>query len=311
MLSRRSVRVKVVQIFYAMSRDETLYLPEARRIYTSSVQSSYDLFLYNLYSLVEITKIATDDAEKRKVKHLPTEQDKTFVPKLFENEIIQSLVDNKALNKLYDQLNFRGKSDTDFFRKIYGEFAKEEAYQAYLVKESTKEDHLEILLELFRLCRRSEYYNEVMEEKYLNWIDDKSLVVGAIKKSIKAQPEAENKFYEAFFPDSQTVKDFGEELLVEGFEASDEILEYIKPALDNWDHERVAIMDMIILKLGVTEFLKFATIPTKVSLNEYVDIAKMYSTAKSKEFVNGVLDNLMKSLLESGKIEKEGRGLID
>lgn len=300
-----------MQLFFAMNRDEMLGFADAKRIYRKSVQSSYDLFLFNLYNLIEITKMASEDEAKRRSKHLISEEDKAFTAKLYENEIIQSLVNNKGLNKKYDDLEFRVKSDKDFFKKTYTEFAKEESYQAYLKAENNREQDLEILLELFRFCRRNEYYNDVMEDNYLNWIDDKSLVVGAIKKSIKAQPTENETFYEGFFPDGETVKNFGEELLNETFENDEENLELIKPSLDNWDYERVAVLDLVLIKMALTEFLKFPTIPTKVTLNEYVDIAKQYSTAKSKDFINGVLDNLMKSLDKDGLIKKEGRGLID
>lgn len=293
-----------------MNRDETVKLPDAKRTYVSSVKGTYDLFLYNLFCFVEITKHAVDDQERRKGKHLPSEEDKTFTAKLYDNPIIQSLVNNKRLNKLYDERTFRGTTDADFFKKIYIEFAKSDAYKAYVNAESQLSDHLEVLLELFRLCRRNEYYNEVMEEKYINWIDDKSLVVGAIKKSLKAQPADDEGFYEVYFDEAVPVNKFGAELLDQAFELDDEILELIKPILDNWDHERVAIMDLIIMKLATAEFLGFPTIPTKVTINEYVDIAKSYSTAKSKDFVNGVLDTMMKNLEEAGKINKEGRGLI-
>lgn len=310
MLSRRSVRVKVLQILYAMNRDETVTLPDAKKTYTNSIQATYDLYMYNLFSFVEITKYAVEDEKRRREKHLPSEEDKAFTAKLYENEIIQSLIDNKALNKAYDQQSFRGTSDADFFKKIYLEFAKTDAYKAYITSPSARVEDLEILLELFRHCRRSEYYNEVMEEKYINWIDDKSLVVGVIKKSLKAQPAEDELFYRSYFKDATTVQEYGAELLDEAFEADEDNLEIIKPVLNNWDHERVAIMDMIILKLATTEFLHFPTIPTKVTINEYVDIAKSYSTAKSKDFVNGVLDALKNQLNEGGKIKKEGRGLI-
>lgn len=311
MLSRRSVRVKVMQLFFAMNRDESLTFADAKKLYQSSVQTSYDLFLYNLFSIVEITKVASEDEVKRQSKHLPSEEDKKFTAKLYTNELIQSLADNAILNKRYDALHFRSKSDQDFFKKIYTEFAKEESYAAYILKDATHDDHLEILLELFRYCRRSDYYNETMEEKYLNWIDDKSLVVGAIKKSLKAQPTDDEEFFKAFFPDSETVEEYGKALLIEGFESDESNLEIIKPVLDNWDHERVAVLDMVLIKMAITEFLHFPTIPTKVTINEYVDIAKQYSTAKSKDFINGVLDKAMKVLEADKRIKKEGRGLQD
>ncbi|MCL4105748.1 UNVERIFIED_CONTAM: hypothetical protein GTU68_028625 [Idotea baltica] len=149
-----------------------------------------------------------------------------------------------------------------------------------------------------------------MEDAYAEWVDDKSLIIGAIKKSIKRLP-AEEDFFQTFFPEDETIKEFGQELLELCFEEDEELLEIIKPTLKNWDHERLAVIDMILLKMAIVEFVHFKTIPTKVTLNEYVEIAKLYSTPKSKDFVNGILDKTLTELKEKGKIVKEGRGLVD
>ena len=149
-----------------------------------------------------------------------------------------------------------------------------------------------------------------MEDAYAEWVDDKSLIIGAIKKSLKKLP-AEDNFFLKFFPEDETIKDFGLELLEHTFEHNKALLEYIKPTLKNWDHERLAVLDMILLKMAITEFIHFPTIPTKVTLNEYVEISKTYSTPKSKDFINGILDKILQELDADGKIQKEGRGLLD
>jgi N utilization substance protein B len=148
------------------------------------------------------------------------------------------------------------------------------------------------------------------EDRYTNWDDDESLVVGAMKKTVKAFPLKDN-FYQEFEPSDMTVREFGEELLRKTCREDSALLAEIEPALQNWDVERVAALDMIMLKMALCELLHFPTIPTKVTLNEFVEISKVYSTDKSKEFINGILDRLMKKLLEENKIVKEGRGLIE
>ena len=117
-------------------------------------------------------------------------------------------------------------------------------------------------------------------------------------------------FYEAYKPTDDTVKEFGEVLLEKVHEDGDELFNIIEPTLKNWDAERVAVIDMILLKMAVCELVNFPTIPTKVTLNEFVEISKMYSTDKSKDFINGILDRLLKKLEKEGKVVKEGRGLI-
>ena len=143
-----------------------------------------------------------------------------------------------------------------------------------------------------------------------HWFVDESLVVGAIKRTLKMLPNVKEKFFEEFLPENEPVYDFGLELLQTVVREDEQLLEIIQPSLQNWDITRVAILDLILLKMAVSELLRFPTIPTKVTLNEYVDISKQYSTEKSKDFINGILDRLMKKLGKEGKIKKEGRGLI-
>ncbi|MEM9549187.1 MAG: transcription antitermination factor NusB, partial [Bacteroidota bacterium] len=248
---------------------------------------------------------------KRKAKHLPTAADKAFSAKLCDNDLIRSLRDNPGLNKVFEQKGFNAKIDRDHMAKIYNEFAKEDAYKEYVEKNTTREDHVEILLELYRFCRKNELFNEIIEDAYLNWIDDKSLVIGAVKKVIKSLPAEGTAFLNDYYPDDETIKEYGEPLLDRTFKGDEALLKIIKPILTNWDHERLALIDMILLKMAACEMMEFPTIPAKVTLNEYVEVAKSYSTDKSKEFVNGVLDKLMKQLEDEGKLKKEGRGLID
>lgn len=311
MLSRRSVRIKVMQLFFSMSRDPELKYAEIKKWYWKGIENTFVLFLFCLYFFIEITKKSEEDGKKRKSKHLPTDEDKRFEAKLFQNEIIQSLIDNSNLQKLFDKHKFAESINDDYVQKLYTKFTKEEAYTSYLNGDSEKQDHLDILLELFRYVRNNELFEEVMEDAYPNWIDDKSVIVGTVKKVIKILPSDDPKFYEAFYPDNETIKAFGETLLSETHKKDKDLLKEIKPILQNWDHERVAILDMIMIKMAITEFKGFSTIPTKVTLNEYVEIAKYYSTAKSKEFINGILDTLMKELDSKGVIKKEGRGLVN
>jgi len=300
MLSRRSVRVKVMQFLYAMNRDSDLKSSEVRKKYKD-----------NLYILREITRLSIDDKRKRKAKHLPTDLDKIFTAKLFKNDIIQFLVNDKFLNNKIDKYGFADKLDKDYFKKLYTEFSALEPYADYLrQEEESNESTIEILLELFRFCRQSEFYNDAVEDHYSAWIDDKSLVIGATKKILKVLPSDEKNLLNTYYPDDETVKEYGEELLNRTIKEQEALEEIIKPLLKNWDHERLAVIDTILMNMAVCEFLHFESIPTKVTLNEYVDISKEYSTPKSKEFINGVLDQILKLLESEGKIKKKGRGLV-
>lgn len=312
MLSRRSVRIKVMQLLYAKSRDEALSCEDLNKLYWKGIDNSFDVFLFNFYNFVQVTKLSVDDAQKRKSKHLPSEEDKAFTAALCENPLIDSVRNNTKLIKLYEQKGFSSNVDRDIYKKIYFEFAKEEPYKDYILNtDKTRDDHVNILLELYRFCRRNELFGEIMEDNYLNWTDDKSLVIGSVKKVIKALPIEQDDNLSTYYPDDETVKEYGEALLDTTCRGESVLLGYIKPLLENWDPERLAVVDTILLQMAASEFVNFPTIPTKVTLNEYVEVSKLYSTDKSKEFVNGVLDKLMKKLEKEGKISKEGRGLVD
>ncbi|MBK9254482.1 MAG: transcription antitermination protein NusB [Saprospiraceae bacterium] len=311
MLSRRSVRVKVMQLLYTVSRDESLNYEQALKQYWKNIDESYELFLFNIYNITQIAKVSTEDKEKRKAKHLPTEIDKKFTAKLWDNVMIQDIVKNKALTAKFESYKFSSKSDRDHYKTIYYEFAKEESYIHFLINDTTHDENLELLLDLFRFCRKNELYNEILEDNYANWEDDKSLIIGAIKKVLKELPAEEEKFYLAHYPDKETTKDYGEFLFIKTFQEDKALLDLIEPVLKNWDADRVAVLDMIMLKMAICEFCYCPTIPAKVTINEYVEVAKNYSTAKSKEFINGILDKLLEQLLQQGKIVKEGRGLLD
>jgi len=300
-----------MQLLFALDRDEELTFEIARTKYWEGIDSTFNLFLFCLYNLLETTAIAKQDLKKRSSKHLPSDEDKAFTAMLFDNPIVQGALNNPLLKKAFEKEECAIKSNSDYHEKIYYQFLKEASYQEFLLKETNVDNSREILLELFRFCRKSELFNEILEDHYPNWLDDKSVVIGAVKKTIKALPESEGNFFLNQRPDDETVKEFGEELLKTTYDNKKEYRTYIDPVLENWDHERLAILDTLLIDMALSELLHFKTIPTKVTLNEYVEVAKNYSTAKSKEFINGILDKLLEKLKGEAKIVKEGRGLVD
>jgi len=312
MLSRRNVRVKVMQVLYALNRvGEKVTASAALSHYQLLVKNSFDLYLYNLLLLMRVAEYARQDEIKKNTKLLPTEEDKAFTAKLANNEMMASLAKNAGLNRLLSQYKTAQHIDADLVRRLYNEFAKTDEYRQYLAQaESTAEDHTSILLALYRFLIGTEEREELIEDQFPLWSDDKSLVVGAMKKTLKALPAEEN-FYQEYQPADDTIKEFGEEMLRYVINADGELLKLIEPSLKNWDAERVAIIDMILLKMALAELMLFPTIPTKVTLNEFVEISKQYSTDKSKDFINGILDRLMKKMQQDGLIRKEGRGLVD
>jgi len=298
-----------MQLLFSVNRDEQLGLNEAKKRFWGSIEDTFNLYLCNLHAITEITKVASSDLAKRKAKRLPTAEDKVFKDKLFNNSMMKNLDQNHDLQRKIKALEFYKSDNQDYFEKIYLEFSKKEEYLAYLKKESTKEDHLNILLELYRFCRQNELFNEMMEDHYGTWQDDKSVVIGAVKKTMKRIPETDDNFFMDYSPSDETVNEFGYQLMEKTLVGDAELLKIIEPTLKNWDSERLAIIDMILLKMATCELIGFPSIPPKVTINEYIDMAKNYSTAKSKDFINGVVDRIHHQLIENGTLNKEGRGL--
>lgn len=311
MLSRRSVRVKVMQLLYMLNRDESLQFTELVKQYNDGIWKTYELYIFQLYLLLKVAQQAENDAITRAAKLLPSEEDKAFQPRLYKNPAVQSIANHTGFLNLVEKYGANQGIDEDLTRRVYQMFGETPEYQAYqTLAEPTDADHAKILLDLYRFASGNDIFVEMCEDRYPNYNDDESLVAGAMKKTLKNVPVS-GPFYEEHAPSDETVREFGEELLRKTCQEDQALFTEIKPMLQNWDAERVAILDMVMLKMALCELLHFPTIPTKVTLNEFVEVSKTYSTDKSKDFINGILDRLMKKLQAEGRIVKEGRGLIE
>jgi N utilization substance protein B len=299
-----------MQLIYSRNANGDTDNKDLIKQYKNSIEGSFELYLFTLFLIQKVASFARLDADKRHSKYLPKEEDLNFSAILYENECMQSLVHNEHLQKIYKKLEFDKRIDEDVLKEVYRKYAKEESYLNYVYAEHNKEAHVEALLDLFRFVKKDDIFTEALKDQYYSWEDDKSLVVGAIKKTLKSLP-VKGAFFAEYNADEDTVEVFGLKLLKLIAEKEQELLELITPNLVNWDADRLAQVDLILLKMGLCEMLFFPTIPTKVTLNEYVEISKLYSTPKSKEFINGILDKLMKKLQAEGKIVKEGKGLVD
>ena len=284
---------------------------QAMLLYNNSIRQSFEMYLFSVLQLVQVAEYAKVDHASKIAKHRPTDEDKAFKPKLCDNEMVKSLQDNRGFKSTLTARKVFEKMSEDDTRYLYNEFAKTDDYIEFLAsKEDSPETYRQIILNLFKHFNGSEHFNELVEDRYFSWYDDKSLIVGAMKKTLKGLP-AVGDFYSEYEPTDETVREFGEILLQKVNADTVDLLKIIEPALKNWDADRVAVLDMVLLKMALSELMTFPSIPTKVTLNEYVEISKHYSTDKSKDFINGILDRLMKKLEKEGKIVKEGRGLID
>ena len=311
MLSRRNVRVKVMQLLYAQRQDAELTPAKTVRAFNRMIDQSYLTLLFDLYLFHRVLAEAEGEQQRKANLLRPSEDDKAFRAHISSNELVEALAKSPELNAAARKHQFDELIDEERLRGFYDTAKGYPTYTEYATSANpTLDDHLGALLKAHKALMDSEGYNDYIEDRFARWPEDKSLVIGSAKKVLKALPQSAYVM-STYRPDEETRTGFGEHLLTAVLDKDEELLEYIKPVLQNWDAERVAVLDMILIKMALGEFLEFDQIPPKVTLNEYVELAKSYSTDKSKEFINGILDKLMHSLTESGKIVKQGRGLID
>lgn len=309
MLSRHNIRIKVLQTLYAYLQSEHTNTSIAEKDYLKAIKESYRLYLLNMLYLMEVANYSKKDFDIKSRKFVPTEEDKKASLRLYENPILVALRENEDFNYRLKREKLRPIIDDDLVRKLYQKFAKSEYYNTYLEMDPMPaREHQYCLVNLYKSMLEEEHFLEHLEDVSPTSEDDQSLIFGAIKRSVRSLPENDD-FYTDQLPNEEFVHDFGKELLYKSIHHNTELHDLVVDKLKNWNEDRVAVLDMLLLKLGICEFLYFPSIPTKVTINEYVSLAKDYSTDKSKRFINGILDRLMKDLMDKGLISKEGRGL--
>jgi N utilization substance protein B len=302
MISRRNIRVKVMQTVYTLSTLETEVKPgEPVKLLQRHFEQSKDLLTYLTYFLTEIARYAETDAHIKSNKHLPTKEDLNVNIKIAGNEILWKIKENTSFQQAVGKSKPEQKIDKELVRKIYHRLADTPQYREYMVVNERNHNQERDLLEfiLNDLMLADEIFTSHLEEYFINWDDDAEMILQTLKNALQKTSSA--NFTEVISPDKW---EFAKTLLTTVLEKEKHLESFIVPKLKNWDAERIAALDMIIMKLGVAEFLYFETIPPKVTINEYIDIAKEYSTQQSGQFVNGILDNIHKELVQQNNLHK-------
>ncbi|MFL5809515.1 MAG: transcription antitermination factor NusB [Flavisolibacter sp.] len=302
MISRRNIRVKVMQTIYTLSTLENeAKAGEPVKTLQKHFDQSKELLIYLTYFLTEVAGYAEKDAYIRSSKHLPTEQDRNVNTKIAGNEILWKIKEDPS----YQQESAKSKPelriDKELVRKIYQQLPESPLYKQYIQSKDRKIKEEKEILELIlnELMLNDEVFISHIEEIFMNWDDDADMVLQVLRNVLQ-KPQSSD-FKEVMSVDKW---EFAKGLLNTVLEKKEHLETFIIPKLKNWDAERIAALDMIIMKMGVAEFLYFETIPPKVTINEYIDIAKEYSTQQSGQFVNGILDNIHKELVQQGKLHK-------
>lgn len=312
MLNRRHIRVKVMQSIYAMHQSKSDNLEKEEKFLFYSVENIQDLYLIMLSSLIEIKKTEEVFLDRSSKKHLVTPEERNPNKKFINNKVIELLSESNSLSIALENRKITNwELADDYIQILLQEIKQSEFYATYMVNRvNTFEEDKQFVSDIFtEIIAPNEKLYEYLEDNKLTWIDDIPLVNTEIIKQLKAIKEnSEIKIPKLYkdADDKDFVKDlFRKTVLNEGAFAK----EYMNKT-PNWDTERIAELDTIILKMAICEFLKFPSIPVKVTINEYLELAKEYSTPKSSIFINGILDNLVKEFQTDNKLNKIGRGLM-
>ena len=320
MLSRRHLRIKVLLALYAFFQSQTESIAAGEKELFKSINKLYEIFIYQLSLLIEIVEYAHKRLEENKLKFFPTEEDLNPNTRFTENKVIKLLDANKDFRKHYDLYKINWVDEEEMIRKLWVEVRESQDFKDYMASETnTFNDDREILIRIVKKqITASEILHFYYEEKNIHWSDDFFTANMLVIKTLKALKPTWGEshplpelFKETVDDDANEDREFVKDLFRQTVVHSDEYEALIAEKVKNWEMDRIAVMDILLIKMALAELIEFPSIPIKVTLNEYIELAKMYSTPKSKVFVNGILDKLIIDLKNSKKIKKTGRGLLE
>lgn len=307
MINRVLIRLKIIQIVYAYYQNGSKNLDSAEKELFFSLSKAYDLYNYLLLLMTAITNYALKRIENAKSKLAPTKEELSPNMKFVENKFIAQLEVNKQLDEFVNNQKKTWNNNQDFIKETYEKIIASDIYKEYMESpESTYADDRELWRKLYKaIIFNNESLDQLLEDQSLYWNDDKEIVDTFVLKTIKKfeQKKGANQPLLPEFKDDED-KEFARRLFRRSILNSDYYRHLIAENTKNWDLDRIAFMDVVIMQCALAEILSFPNIPISVSLNEYVEIAKLYSTAKSGGFINGTLDGIVNQLKKDGKLTK-------
>lgn len=313
MLTRRHIRIKVLQNIYAFNKANHDDLVKQEKFLVYSIEQTRDLHLLLLSLMASIHSHAISILEKSKKKHLASSEDLNPNTSFINNPVIKSIADNAMLTDLIKKrkLDF-WVQDNEYVSLLYKEMVSSDVYKQYMDKsDKSLKDHQDFAAEMYKkVIAPNDKLYDYLEDKRLTWIDDFPLVnTGIVKmlRKLNAQ-SAQSKMIPDLYKNDDDL-DFGKALFKKVVLKDEPLTKDVISKTANWDKERIADMDMIMIKMGLAEFLYFPSIPVKVTINEYLEIAKEYSTPKSSIFINGILDKSVSEYKANKSLNKIGRGL--
>ena len=314
MLSRRFFRIKVLKVLFSYINSENHSLPSAERELLASIQKTYDLYRFLLTAAVAVADYAQERIDIGLQKFQPTQEEANPNMKFVNNKVITRIRNNKPLLRSCEQNCLNWKIHPAFIKKLYQNIISSDYYQTYMdnPSHSFKDD-----LILLKYIYANEFEDNpdlelLLEEQSAYWIDDTAYVLAVILRALDKLEEKQGDEAELFQQKRNKADEkFATTLLLHSMAHYNEYKSMVYDFLKNWEAGRVAAMDTVLIAMGLSEAKEFPNIPIKVSINEYVEIAKYYSTNNSHIFVNGILDSILQKLLSEGVIVKKGRGLVE
>ncbi|WP_164110845.1 MULTISPECIES: transcription antitermination factor NusB [Sphingobacterium] len=315
MLNRRHLRVKVLQTLYAYSLSEDKQVKDFEKALFKNVEEVNEMYIWTLNLLDEVAEYVVLDQESRAAKFLPTEKDKMLTAKLNGNTFIESLRQNRTYLELVKKYKVSWGFDPEIVRSIFAQLKDSEAYLEYLALEDQSINaEKDIIKYIFKkIILKSVDIEQVFEDKFINWPVDKEVLQAMIAKTFKnfsSENPSNNKLAE-LTPSWDEDEEFISELLKTSVRYGDEYQALIAAKTKNWEADRIALMDILLMRMAISELINFPSIPVKVTINEYIELSKSFSTLKSNTFINGILDKILADLTKEGRIRKAGRGLKD
>jgi N utilization substance protein B len=315
MLNRRQLRVKVLQVLYAYHSSEDKVVKVFEKKLLESVDEVYEMYIHLLGLLVDVADYVLVDADERANKHRPSESDLNANTKLNTNRFIQLLRENPAFQINAKKYSLASSLDLEVTKQIFNILKDSETYQNYLESEDTSlRAEKDIIKYIYKkIIRVTPGIEQTFEEKFINWPVDKEVLEAMLAKTFsnfQSEVPTENKL--ALISSSWSEdREFILDLFSRVIAFDEEFQRFISDKTKNWDADRIAIIDILLMKMAIAELIHFQGIPVKVTMNEYIEIAKEFSTPKSNLFINGILDKILADLKAAGKIRKVGRGLIE
>jgi len=317
MLNRRHLRIKALQILYAFYQTPDAEYHRFEKELMDSLNKMYDLYLYFLLIFEELHDFASYQIEEKKTKKRATETDLNPNTKFVDNRVLTLLRTNEELRGKSEthKIDWRTAEKNNLIKKLFKVVIESEIYENYMDSEEDSFEHdLGFMNELFKVeIANFELLQDFFEEDNVYWIDDIDLVCSMVLKTFRTFNEESDQYVPILplYKDEMDEKFFVKTLARTVVTTDKDTTKLIKSLTKNWDVDRIARMDIILLKMAITELIEFPSIPKKVSMNEYIEISKFYSSAESKVFINGVLDKAITILEKDGKIKKTGRGLMN